>query len=81
MKECEICGTAINEKYKWCVECNKKQGEDKSAAALQAIAKHLEHINWNLGMLVSIVKKDGVTFNKIEKEFRAAEIGAKRPTV
>jgi len=74
MKNCEKCGKEIDDKYKYCMNCFEKykgdnpkgSDEDRITKALEIIAKHIEHLNWNVGKLVSILGNDLETFNKIK---------------
>jgi len=47
MGKCEKCGVDIDDRYKFCLKC-KDSGGDK---VMVDIAKTLEHINWNLGIM------------------------------
>jgi hypothetical protein len=47
---------------------NKMKDEDYLVHNLNKIAKHLEHLNWNLGKIMSYLVKDSKTFKKIIDE-------------
>jgi len=77
MKQCVF---VIKENQQQCTEeipdahtyCRKHYVEVNSAKPnnnndIKQIAKHLEHINWNLGTLVGILKKDPELIKKIEE--------------
>jgi len=38
------------------------------ANSINGLAKHVEHLNWNLGKLVTFVMKDDKLLNKLVKE-------------
>ncbi len=42
--------------------------EDYLVHNLNKIAKHLEHINWNLGKIVATITKDKELFKKISDD-------------
>lgn len=68
MNECQQCGAKVDEKYKYCQQCNTIFG---AANSLSEISKVLKKINWNIGLRNEFMKrKDETTWNAIRKEWK-----------
>ncbi len=59
------CEAEIDAKYIYCMKCN----DDISIKnILQEIAKHLDHMNWNLGLIQAVLTKDEKLLKKLKEE-------------
>jgi len=48
MKKCKLCGTDIDDKYEYCIQCINKVKETNT---MQEVVKVLSQCNWNLGTM------------------------------
>ena len=71
MKKCQGCEAMIDDKYAACFACVSKaksaNAQGDLVVVLREISKHLEHVVWNTGRMVSVMEGDKELGVRIKK--------------
>lgn len=81
-KKCPDCGKVdIDDKYLRCAQCHQKMKDEHGdpmlevVGALKDMQKQMQFLNWNLGAISCVLRKDKKTLKKIDKDMADAENG------